>query len=591
MKSFGIFNDEPTANEKGGNRDRSRLRFKKRRAAAKPMTPIMTLELKQTSYRDAESIIFDLSRHELIHTWTEGFVELQTFLEQHGGGIPVEVYLNTANHGLIIFSNLVPRILSDSGRLIVARYLAACLTNHLSIFGALEILIKCTDRELTTVLKNLIRKGFLDDIGRYYRIGSVPIKILNPRETTAMEINKSKTISTCPYSRSYTVLTLNLGQTKSKISIVDVDQNGTHRVKEPLFFLPGLQELALTHTLDEFIQFLFIHCRARILSHASRIDLIGIGIAMPVLDGIPPYLPSGSNRFYFRTEHNDGWKSSLDRFATEFPDTPTFIENDGRAQAIGFAESSRMTSFLLIRFGTSLCAGIIDEHGKIVEGYHELSNIFLDLNDTTPCIEYASQSARNYLSFNGIVHISKKLGLFQKYGFRENEGIVQILEKMLNEGTDTEISDAALVYEALGRYLAAMALELKRYCTIENVVVVGSTFSPTSSKLCARKFDQTIQDAYENLNLIFAEPIQSVLGSNIGVAHQAIKKFEILRNNPNTARAVTSDEIQESWHNLFAANLALACSQDPANNLLRRRTSLAQLGIPDNDVPSLTFIK
>jgi len=226
-----------------------------------------------------------------------------------------------------------------------------------------------------------------------------------------------------------TVLGVEIGQTKTRLAIVNVTKDGKADLVGKELEMWTWEKESDHSQVEPLFDRIIAGGEKLVSENGVKLDGIGITIASRVKDKYPVAIPLGVSRD-FSAKSFKKWEDMRMIFSKKFGDIPCVVENDGNAQVKGFSSMHKKNKLLLLRFGTTLCAGYVDENGNIPRGFGEFNKVIIDMTDNTVTDPYYKGKAGNYISFKGIVHVAKKLGIDKKYALEEENRIPRILKEM-----------------------------------------------------------------------------------------------------------------------------------------------------------------
>jgi len=423
----------------------------------------------------------------------------------------------------------IPENVSDRDLDAVIRYLTAKINNYIVTHSAKKVYVKSGFANIYKKLDSHFRQNYeredaritVADISAVYS-GVDKFEILPYQDKAIPEVVSKKArqgsgvkeILSCYRS---TNIVVNIGKTKIKFGIARIEENGTYRLSS--VFDINTWEQGEDRRQYNLIEGKVISGINRLLKQSglSTEDIDGIGLsgAVIVKNGAPLPLRTGFSTF-FSDESLKELTFICDAVSRAFGNLPVIMGNDGDMEALSIAKIHQYKNTLVLKFGTTLAAGYIDEDGNIFQGVNEFNRLVIDLSkdaflqDSTK----VRGTAGRYISWVGIENIARVLGLYEKYGFSPEDKVPKILRAWLDNGTEEQKQDASKVFAEVGKYVGVMADEASRYVKVDNVVISGGLVAGKAGEII-------IQSANDYLRKIIS-------GTTISVSLSS-EDIEVLR--------------------------------------------------------------
>ncbi|MFH1063117.1 MAG: hypothetical protein V1747_09590 [Candidatus Omnitrophota bacterium] len=533
------------------------LRSTFRAAAKKPLDffwlPISAQDQKDAKQRidpalvaTVESRLLSLRDKPFISSWRNEIAEISAFsqLRDNNTFYSITILYMQEQYGKVNFYKInLPHGLSDQALQTVADFCSAFVNNLRMTWGLTRLNIDSSSNEFANYIRQIEDPQYSEspgDIKSNARVSSKKMQTifqqqpsffaLGPNSAGEVDmlfqgVNKvQESFNKTPRNLAHAnVLGIEIGQTKVRIGIVKVFSDFSLK---PELIGQHLDIWTWDKTESNDAQTLL----NRIIQQAKRLvlenniqpDGIGITIGARTKEGYPVDIPLGVIRD-FSYQSLDMWKDLRGIFSKEFNNVPCLVENDGNGQVKAFAVSSNTRNLLLLRFGTTLCAGYLDGSGKAPRIFGEFNKVIIDMADQTSTDPYYKGKAGNYMSFKGIIHIAKKLGFVEKYHIKDENIIPKVFKQMLESGNTEEKKDAELLYKTIGKYIAEYIREISNFFPIENTVLVGTQISGAPAQTITNQANKILSKRLteQTVNIFSAQPntAETKLGGIIGMGY------------------------------------------------------------------------
>ncbi|MFA4844313.1 MAG: ROK family protein [Candidatus Margulisiibacteriota bacterium] len=468
----------------------------------------------------ANQKMLELNEKPIIADWHDAFVAIADFAaarpDQFGS---IEVSFNGGGSEKK-FMIQIPRVAPPEIIRIVSRYLAAVINNYAVCFGAAGIKIESDFRDLPPMVAARFDEEYNEyggnSLGRYSikeMMGLFDVSsFIETHPAGSIVTDREKSVIRMPG----TVLGINIGQTKTRISIMKIGSTGEIEPVGKFFEMRTWGKSGERSDADGLI--------ARILENARRvvglsqvsIEAIGVSVASSVKDGRPLKIPLGVIRDFTPNSMNT-WSRLPELISSEFNGIPCLVDNDGNLLALHLHKKLRKNNLLALRFGTTLCAGYVDQAGAVPSGFNGYNKVRVNMTDEAQADPYYRGRMGNYLSFRGIVHLAGKHGLLQKYQLDENSAPVKIKEMLAGASSEGR-EDARKIYQEIGGYAAASIVELLNYYDIENAALMGSIIEGEAAEMIIRTAEAELKKRGISVNLLYIAESAEEAG-HIGAAH------------------------------------------------------------------------
>lgn len=381
---------------------------------------------------------------------------------------------------------------------IVSDYVSALINNVVCVYGARRIDLIADDMRIAKMLLIRVRYNVLhahemiSNMSLEYLFGLVNsyyasriviegdrrhVSLLDKRQSN---VDRMKCIKTYSGRSDKKCLAINIGQRLTSWAMVpeqgkclDVACISRESTKSLGFYDDFFA--ALTKIIFEI--------KRKVCECATDFISIGISIAATVISG--QVIPVTGFGLFFTTvcnKYNEVTRQIENICQTAFPGKQVVIANDGEAQAIfsfryaldrGLFEIDNPNSHILsLRFGACPCVGCVDSYGNTTHGFNEYSWLITKLNCINPN-SYKFLTSRYYVSHYGVAAVAYDLGLLEKYNVNPCAAYKYFFDNMLSK-SENVYNDSILIYNAIGRHVAALAYEVHRHQSIDVIMLLGS---------------------------------------------------------------------------------------------------------------------
>jgi len=244
-------------------------------------------------------------------------------------------------------------------------------------------------------------------------------------------------------------------------------------------------------------------------------------------------------------------------FYTIFPEKKVFAQNDGKMETFGVSQRYGCRNTLVLKFGNDLASGYIDKDGRITDGVNEFDKVIINLQEGTASMRANKQmsgGAGTYISWSGIENNARMLGLYEKYGFRDEDAVPDILRQWLTEGNREQKEDAVCVFTEVGKCIASLVKSLEQYYHIENVVLSGGSLFGASGREILHSANKALRDESKKITIICDNEMDLKYGCLVGLTYfaQDMKKRQLISKERPLQELFTivQSTIPESMHGL-----------------------------------------
>ncbi|MCG3204183.1 MAG: Isopentenyl-diphosphate Delta-isomerase [Elusimicrobia bacterium] len=468
-----------------------------------------------------------LDQEKFFYEWMGTFEQFRRLSKQRPQRFSsITLHFATANGRIWERTISYPKKLSRLAESVLIRYVAVTIHNVLWMQGAYAVWI---DTEQTKLFKE-IHDTVETDYVRLRNPGSVQMIIKSnygmdsfsivDNETDLLEVKSryqaiESSLDTQPRISRNTgnLLVINVGVTEIKTAVVHRTGNEPAKfVGNPIAIQTKAPENS-SHSVDQFLRQVTEEGRKALQRAKLKPEEIdGIVVGMAVFS--PQGRASPQQAGVFQNVSGDLLESVSrldDYLSNEFGGKPAWCINDGDLQALATSGLADKRDFALLRHGSFLTPGVVDNHGKIIDGVNELTRVIVDMSPDAlvhPKVGTKGKAGQ-YTAVRGINMIATRNGLVSKYGIAQEKDIQTTLEAWLesddaNPETDIKRQEAKAVFEEVGVWTAALARQLKAEYGIRQFVLGGKFYNGNAGKIVFEKMRQLLADEGVEVS-IFAE--------------------------------------------------------------------------------------
>jgi predicted NBD/HSP70 family sugar kinase len=326
--------------------------------------------------------------------------------------------------------------------------------------------------------------------------------------------------------RPFTVIAVNIGKTKIKFGLLKFRENGRFEIVKVMdrnVWEEGDDRAKFEVLFEKIISGI----KEILLESGFRIEEIdGIGISGAVLVRHSQPLPLRVSFARFFSEQSFiQFTHFCEEISQIFGGIPVVMGNDGNMEAVAVSKLNKLRNTLVLKLGTTLASGYVDEKGLIPEGIDEFNRVVVDMSPGAVMHTgmMVAGPAGCYIGWWGVENITKLLGLYEKYNFKPQDKVPLILKSWLTNGTAEQKEDAEKVFRKIGEYITELALELSRFYRIDNVMISGGLVSGKAGEIileAARDKCNKLSDG-KNVNFLLSSTDLDILryGALIGAGY------------------------------------------------------------------------